>query len=192
MEKLLEFSRTLSAFARVERITWMPGTERKENDVEHSYHLAMMAWYLIESEGLDLDVSRVLKYALVHDLVEVHAGDTPVWSRNEEHHASKQEREAAAARQLQQEYPEFPELHTCIQEYEDLVNAESRFVYALDKLVPMILIQEDGGRSWKEEEVTLDMIREKKSSMIAVSPEVEPYFHMLLVVIEEAKVTAEY
>lgn len=190
-EKFLAFSRLLNSFARVERVIPMPETERLENDIEHSYHLALMAWYLIDSQKLDLDLSLVIKYALAHDLVEIHAGDTYVWDKDEEQHSSKREREAAAARRLQGEFPEFQELHAVIDEYERCGNRESRFVYALDKIVPMLLIQEDGGRLWRKMEVTLDMILKKKKPQVALSPEIEPYFNELVELIRKEKVTHE-
>lgn len=191
LEKLLAFSRTLSSFARINRVVSMPGTDRMENDMEHSYHLALMAWYLVNSQKLDLDLSLVLKYALAHDLVEIHAGDTYVWDKDEERHASKQEREAAAAQRLREEFLEFPDLHAAIDEYEKRENRESRFVYALDKMVPMILIREEGGSLWKKVGVTSEMQRARKAPMVALSPEVEPYFNELVERIRKEKLTAD-
>lgn len=191
LEKFLSFSRLLHAFARIERMATMPGTERRENDMEHSYHLALMAWYLVDSRKLDLDLSLVLRYALAHDLVEIHAGDTYVWSKDASHHASKHEREAAAAKQLQAAYPEFPDLHAAIGEYEKRESRESRFVYALDKLMPMLVIRESGGDLWKKEGVTSDMQRARKAPQVALSPEVEPYFNELVELIRKEGLTAE-
>jgi putative hydrolase of HD superfamily len=192
LEKFLSFSRLMNSFARIDRVIPMPGTTRLENDMEHSYHLALMAWYLIDSRKLDLDLSLVLKYALAHDLVELHAGDTYVWDKDETQHSTKREREALAAQRLQEEFPEFPDLHTAIEAYEKCESRESRFVYALDKIVPMILIQEDGGSLWKKMDVRLEMIIKKKTPQVGLSPEAEPYFNELIAIIREGKFTAEH
>lgn len=180
LERLLEFSKLLGAFQKVERALYVPGTDRRENDVEHSYHLAMTAWYLVSSEKLDLDLSLILKYALAHDLVEVHAGDTFVFSKDAAHLESKQERELAAAQRIEKEFPEFPDLHELIQGYEKRENREAKFVYALDKILPILINYEDKGRAWKEHGVTLEKIKGEKANKIALSPEVVPYFDALI------------
>lgn len=192
LEKLLSFSRLLNSFARIERTPPMPGTDRYENDMEHSYHLALMAWYLIDSQKLDLDLDLVLKYALVHDLVEIYAGDTYIYSTDKEYVASKKEREHEAALRFANEFPEFTGLYPAVEEYEKRENRESRFVYALDKLLPCILIREGGGKEWKKRKVTLDTILEHKTAKIALSPEVEPYFSELIELIRKEKITAEH
>jgi putative hydrolases of HD superfamily len=191
LEKFLSFSRLLNSFAHIERRIPMPGTERLENDMEHSYHLALMAWYLIDSQKLDLDIGLTIKYALAHDLVEIYAGDTWVWSKDTEEHASKRERETEAAKRLQENFSEFPDLHAIISEYEKHESREAKFVYALDKTVACILIREEGGSHWRTHHVTLDMIAEKKSPQVALSPEVEPYFNELIELIRKENITAE-
>ncbi|MEA2701315.1 MAG: hypothetical protein QOE22_24 [Candidatus Parcubacteria bacterium] len=190
-KKFLSFSRLLNAFARIERTPPMPGTKRYENDMEHSYHLALMAWYLIDSRKLDLDMNLVLKYALAHDLVEVYAGDTYIYSTDAEHVASKKEREHKAAGRLMDEFPEFRQLHSVIEEYEKRANRESRFVYALDKILPIVLIREDGGKEWRKRNVTLDTILKHKAAKVALSPEIEPYFNQLVELLRKEKITAE-
>lgn len=181
LSKLLAFSSLLTDFGKVERSTIrIPGLDRKENDVDHSYSLAMIAWYLIEANHLSLDTSLVLKYALVHDLVEVHAGDTYIYSEDESHLASKHERESAAADRLANDFPEFRELHDYIRAYEKRSDPESIFVYALDKLIPLFLIYKDDGRSWREHGVTLQMLVSHKQEKVALSPDVEPYFNDMI------------
>ncbi|HEY0010833.1 MAG TPA: HD domain-containing protein [Candidatus Paceibacterota bacterium] len=187
INSFLAFSRLVNDFANVERITYRPGSERHENDVEHSYHLALMAWYLINSQKLDLDLGTVLKYALAHDLIEVHAGDTFIYSTDKELLRSKPEREAKAADILKGSFPEFPAVHEAIQDYVLRESREARFVYALDKVLPCLLIREDGFRTWDEHGTTLDMIVGNKGPKVALSPEVEPYFHELIRIIREER-----
>lgn len=184
LPKVLAFSELLQTFQKVDRIVRVPGLpDRWENDVEHSYNLAMLAWYLVESEHMPLDATKVLKYAMLHDLVEVYAGDTYIYSKDEAHLASKHEREAEAATQLAQNFPEFPSMHSLIEEYEKREDPESRFVYALDKLQPVIHIYLDEGVTWKEMGVTLAMALENKIPKMKISPEVSACFDELVVLL---------
>lgn len=179
LSKLQDYVKLITEFGKVERVIYFPGTNRQENDQEHSYSLAMTAWYLIASNKLPLNVQKVLEYALVHDLVEVFAGDTYIYG-DSEHLSSKEEREAEAAKRLIEAHPEFQELHATIAEYMGHEDAESRFVYALDKVLPVLLIHSDGGRTWKEKKITLDMLISHKTSKVAVSPEIQAYFDELV------------
>ncbi len=176
LQKLLEFSKMLNELQAVERVIRVPGSERWENDVEHSYSLAMLAWYIIETEKLALDRGKVFQYALAHDLVEVYAGDTYLFSADKKFLASKPERERLAAERLAVEFPEVPEMHAAIRGYVTKEDPESRFVYALDKIEPLIKLYLDGGRTWKEKGVTLEMAYESKKDKVALSPEIKKYF----------------
>lgn len=180
LEALLSFSKLTADLGKIERALYAPGTDRRENDMEHSYHLAMMAWYVIDSEKLDLDLARVMRYALAHDLVEVYAGDTYFYTDDHELMASKPAREQAAAERLAKEFPEFPKLHEALEAYVRRDSRESRFVYALDKLLPVLRGIEDNGRQWHEQGVTLDMLTERKAGKVALSPEVQPYYDALV------------
>jgi putative hydrolase of HD superfamily len=177
---ILKLTRLLHDFQKITRMIWVRAENRRENDVEHSYDLAMLAWYLASSRKLDLDIDLLLKYALLHDLVEVYAGDTPIYSKDAGHLESKSQREKDAAERLRTELPEFDELHALIERYERREDKESRFIYALDKIEPMLAIYDDGGRSWQTDGVTLAMLIEHKKDKVAVSPEVEGYFNELI------------
>jgi putative hydrolase of HD superfamily len=183
LSKLLGFSKIINTFQGVERVVRVPETEKRENDVEHSYHLAMLAWYIADSNNLSLDKNLLLRYALVHDFVEVYAGDTYIYSKNKEDHDSKKEREESARLRLEKEFPEFKELHETIVIYEKQESPESRFVYVLDKLQPVFQIYLDGGRDWKKHEVTLSMLIEKKADKALLSIELLPYWEELLLIL---------
>lgn len=185
IEKLLSFTKILGELQAVERVIRVRGGDRWENDVEHSYSLAMLAWYILDTEKLPLDRDRVFRYALAHDLVEVYAGDTYLYSEDEELLASKPERERLAAKRLLAEFPEVPEMHAAISGYVTKEDAESRFVYALDKIEPMIKIYLDGGRTWKEKGITLDMAYKSKKDKVALSPEIQPYFDKLMALLKK-------
>jgi putative hydrolases of HD superfamily len=185
LKTLLEFAEMLNAFRRVERVVYVNGTDRMENDSEHSYHLAMFAWYIASSEKLSLDLDLILKYALVHDLVEVYAGDTYVFSEDKKHLDSKIGRENEALDRLKKEFPFCNEIFSLVEQYEKREDNESRFVYALDKLQPIIQIYLDQGRIWKEKNVTFQMFLEHKKDKIALSPEIQPYFDELTTLLKE-------
>jgi putative hydrolase of HD superfamily len=185
MESLFQFVKMLNAFRNVERVTYVNGENRQENDVEHSYHLAMIAWYLIEKENLPLNKDLVIQYALVHDLVEVYAGDTFFYTEDQALLDSKAEREQEALQKLKEEYPSFSGITEVLHRYEEKQDEESKFVYALDKIQPIINIYLDGGRTWKENDITLELLKEKKKEKVAVSPYVEKIFQELVAILEK-------
>ena len=185
LEKILEFSRLLNKFRLEKRVVRVNGEDRQENDVEHSYQLAMLTWFLIDSGKLKLDRDLAVSYALVHDLVEVYAGDTYIYTKDLKHKESKDEREADAAKRIASEFPEFGELHKLIENYEHREDPESRFVYALDKIQPIINIYLDGGHNWRERSVTLPMLVENKKDKVKLSPEVEKIYNELFAMLKD-------
>jgi len=189
LDKLLQFARTLNVFQSVERVIRVKDQDRWENDMEHSYHLAMLAWYIVDSEKLPLDREKIFRYALAHDLVEVYAGDTYIYSEDASFIESKPERERQAAERLALEFPEIPEIHAAIRGYVSKEDAESRFVYALDKIEPLVKMYLDGGRTWKEKDVTLDMVYDIKKNKVAISPEIQKYFDEFMILLRGEEAT---
>lgn len=189
LEKLLGFARMLNDLQAVERVIRVKDANRWENDMEHSYHLAMLAWYIIDSQKLSLNREKVFRYALAHDLVEVYAGDTYLFSEDQALLDSKPERERLAAERLAKEFSEVPEMHAAIRGYVEKADLESRFVYALDKIEPLIKLYLDGGRTWKEMNVTLEMAYESKKDKVALSPEIKAYFDEIMVLLRKEERT---
>lgn len=179
LSKLIDFIQFTNAFRKIERAIRVPGLERYENDAEHSYQLALTAWYVIATEKLSLDVSKVIAYALVHDLVETYAGDVPLHGRTEETIRMKKENEHAALERIRTEFSEFPDLTSCIEAYEGRTDEEAKFVYALDKLIPLIDVYIDDGRAWKELHVTFEAVRSNKEETTANSSVVYEYWKLL-------------
>lgn len=182
MEQLLRFTELVGKFREVRRKVVFSYRADAENDAEHSYQLALTAWYIVSAQKLDLDMDKVMKYALAHDLVEAYAGDTPaaVHKAYDAERETKEEREAAAAKQIADEFPEFAELHETIHAYEEKKDEESRFVYALDKILPILNICLDNGYSWKQNGVSVEDVVEYKSKQIADVPEIKKYFDLLV------------
>jgi len=179
---LIEFCELLVQFQETERHMLLPSGQREENDAEHSYMLAMTAWYVAAQAKLPLDIGRVIKYALAHDLIETYAGDTFIY--DEERVADKHQRERVAADILQRNYPDFGEMHELIARYEARADAEAKFVYALDKVIPVVLIYLGEGKSWQRDNITLAMLRHHKEDKVTESATVADLFTQLLELLE--------
>lgn len=187
LSNVLKTLALLHAFQKVERTVFVLGEDRCENDVEHSYMLAMIAWRIADAIAPYLAREKVLRYALVHDLVEVYAGDTYFYTTQENSAEEKVKRERAAFEQLRSEYADWPTMIGDIEAYELRVDEEARFVYALDKVMPILSIYLDGGRMWRQKGVTLDMLITKKQDKIALSPEISALFTELVALLESNK-----
>lgn len=176
---LLDFVDFTHEFREVIRVARSPHAERFENDSEHSYQLAMIAWYLIETDKLKLNRELCLMYALAHDLVEIYAGDTYVFDKNKKNHDSKKDRERKALDKIKKRFPKFKKLARIIHQYEQKRDEESKFIYALDKFMPPVQIYQENGKLWNEKSISLDMIIENKDHKIAVSMAVYKYWKEL-------------
>jgi 5'-deoxynucleotidase YfbR-like HD superfamily hydrolase len=180
VRRLLELQQLLLQFSQVQRVVHRKQDDAHipESDTEHSYNLALSAWYLA-TYFPELDRDAVIRYALVHDLVEVHAGDTYVYGE-QSHLDSKEAREAAALKQLAADWADFPDMIAEIEEYEKRTSPEARFVYALDKIMPIMQIYLSGGYTWKQEgDITPERLDGIKRNKVALSPQIKPYYDQL-------------
>lgn len=170
---------------RVYRFDQSPLPDRGHYDtsVEHSYLVTMMAWYIIDRDNLDLSKDLVLKYLLVHDIIETYADDTDFF--NTEEQATKSTREEQARRRLQKELPEFIDLHIYQEQYETQTTPESVFAHAADKLIDPVLIYMDHGRNWKDYNISLDQVLTKKTPHITPSPEIKKYWDELVILLKK-------
>ena len=157
----IEFVREIDKLKTVLRRTTLMDGSRSENSAEHSWHLALMALVLSEHSAEQVDLLRVLKMLLVHDLVEIDAGDT--FCYDEEAHLDKLEREQRAAERIFRLLPAdlSTELRELWDEFEDKVSAEARFATALDRLQPMLHNLSTGGGSWQEHGITRRRVEER-------------------------------
>lgn len=179
MDRLADLQQMIADFAKIHRVPPMGDTGRAENDVEHSYGLAMTCWYLQPKIAPELDLLKVLKYSLAHDIIELHAGDTFVFDAVKV--ASKDERERNALVQIRDDWPDFDEMTDHAEGYMNKADPEARFVKAVDKLLPVIMIELDAkpGDFWQRVNVSLAMERKNKVT-INVSDAVAPYYALLL------------
>jgi putative hydrolase of HD superfamily len=179
LERLVDFVHFTHAIRKIERAIEVHGGSRAENDQEHSFQLALVAWFLNEHDHLQLDTSRIIGLALVHDLLEVHAGDTYAYAKSDII-KSQTYREKQAVEKLKEDWPDFPSIHELIAEYEACATPEAKFVYSLDKLLPMLNNYTDTGRSWKNKGVKLEHVRAVKTGKADRSPFVADYFNNLM------------
>ncbi|MCL5784167.1 MAG: HD domain-containing protein [Patescibacteria group bacterium] len=183
---ILDFVQFTHKVQQVRRTIYVTGEDRDENDAEHSFQLAMLAWYIATSTDLKLDENKIIKYALAHDLVEVYAGDTYFYTTDKSLKDSKKKREKDAAKQIKKEFPEFGQMHQIINDYESLSDPEAKFIYALDKILPAINVFLDQGRSWQRDKVTYEMLR-TKDIKVAVSQETLTIWEEFIVLLEKNK-----
>lgn len=139
MKKIIPIIKLAADFANVMRVLrYREG--HLENDAEHSYQLAMACWSANHQYRLGLDDGKILKYALVHDLVELYAGDTDAFG-DKERLAAKKKNEERAFQQLRKEYGKFGEILEAIEAYNKKADLESHVVNVIDKLVAWANIQ---------------------------------------------------
>ncbi|HSX02200.1 MAG TPA: HD domain-containing protein [Candidatus Saccharimonadia bacterium] len=153
IEKLI--TQVLLPFYHVRRDIPLPiGERRLENDAEHSWSLAFLASCLAPQIDKGLDVGKVCQFAIVHDLVEVYAGDTAVHG-NADHIRTKAAREEAAAKKIATEFSHMPWITETIATYEQRDCNEAKFVYALDKYLPVFFDYLDKSRYFREKKMSL-------------------------------------
>lgn len=162
-KKILKFIEEIDKFKFVTRIIHMQKGDLMEDDAQHSWHLAMMVWLFSEQFEKKVNLNRAIKMALMHDLVEVYAGDT--FAYDTEGRKDKKIQEDKAAKKLFKILPKNlqEEMHQLWNEYEDRATPEAILVQTMDKIHPMIQIHLAKGKTWSEFKITGKMIKENKS-----------------------------
>lgn len=163
---LLELDKAKSVLRR----SYVTDGSRLENDAEHMWHLAMFVLVLAEHAGEPIDVAKVLKMVLIHDIVEIDAGDAFVY--DDAARVGKAALELAAAERLYGLLPpdQAEELRGLWDEFEAKETAEARFAGAVDRLQPLLLNLTTEGRSWKEHGVTADRVLDLNARIALGSP----------------------
>ena len=145
---------------QVYRQSFLMDSTRRENDVEHSWHIAMMAMLLREHAAVGIDLLRAIEMLLIHDIVEIEAGDTFVYDA--EANKGKLEREKKAADRLFNILPadQAAEIRGLWDEYEAQKTPEAKFAMAMDRLQPMLQNYFTQGKSWQAHGVTARQVLE--------------------------------
>jgi putative hydrolase of HD superfamily len=147
LERQLAFLREIDRLKSIERQSTILDRSRRENSAEHSWHLAMYAWVLAGSAGGTIDVARVVRMLLLHDIVEIDAGDNPMHGGGG---ATQAEDEARAAERIFGLLPDAQarEMRALWNEFEAGESDDARFAKALDRLQPLVVNVVTGGGTW--------------------------------------------
>jgi putative hydrolase of HD superfamily len=175
LEQQLAFSIELDKLKTILRRSQLMDASRNENSAEHSWHLATMAMLLTEYAAEPVNLTRVMKMLLVHDVVEIDAGDTFAYD-TAANLATQNERETRAADRLFGLLPpeQRDELRALWEEFEHRLTPESKYANALDRLQPLFQNYRSGGMSWKRHGVTREQVMERMQAVKIGMPQVWP------------------
>jgi 5'-deoxynucleotidase YfbR-like HD superfamily hydrolase len=176
----LEFISEIDKLKRILRMTRIMDGSRRENSAEHSWHIAVMAPLLAEYSPEPVNVERTMKMLLIHDVVEIDAGDT--FCFDEAAHHDKEEREVRAAERLFGLLPDDQgaELRALWDEFELGESVDARFAVALDRLSGTLCNYANGGGTWVEHDVSNDRILERQSPIERGAPELWPVIRAMV------------
>ena len=160
-EKQMAFILEADKEKNILRQTHLSGGGRQENDAEHAWHMAMMIYLLKEYANEPIDLAKTMMMALIHDIVEIDAGDT--YAYDETAMASQAERERLAADRIFGLLPDDQrdELRALFEEFEAGETAEAKFARTMDNLQPLMLNNSNNGGDWREHQVTKTQIMKR-------------------------------
>ena len=165
LKQQLDFILEIDKEKNILRQTHLSGHGRRENDAEHAWHMAIMAYLLKEYSNEPVDINKVMIMCLIHDIVEIDAGDT--YAYDTEGLKTQKAREDAAKERIFSLLPnaQKEELTALFDEFEESKTAESRFAHVMDNLQPLLLNNSNGGADWREHEVYASQVygRQQKS-----------------------------
>ena len=150
LRRQMDFALELDKEKNVFRQTHLSGHGRNENDAEHAWHMAIMAYLFREYSNEPVDITKVMLMCLIHDVVEIDAGDT--YAYDKEALATQKEREERAKERIFSLLPDDQkqELMSLFDEFEAYETPESRFAHAMDNFQPVLLNDSNGGTDWTE------------------------------------------
>lgn len=158
LKKQLDFALEIDKEKNIFRQTHLSGYGRNENDAEHAWHMAIMAYLLQEYSNEPVDITRVMLMCLIHDVVEIDAGDT--YAYDAEGLKTQKAREEAAKERIYSLLPEDQkkELAAIFDEFEESKTPESKFAHAMDNLQPLMLNNSNDGGDWREHGVSAKQV----------------------------------
>lgn len=161
LQQQMNFILEVDKLKKITRQTYLSDGSRKENDTEHSWHLALMCALLAEHAREKIDVLKTMKMVLIHDIVEIDAGDT--YAYDTAGNTTKREREVKAAERIFHLLPpdQAEEMRNLWEEFEEGQTPEAKFALTLDKVQPVMLNDASGGKSWREHEVRREQIMKR-------------------------------
>lgn len=167
LKNQLEFSLEIDKEKQVFRQTHLSGHGRNENDAEHAWHMAVMAYILKEYANEKIDIARTMIMCLIHDIVEIDAGDT--YAYDDEAKKTQTDREQKAKNRIFSILPDEQalEMKAIFDEFEVNETAEARFAHAMDNIHPILLNNSNSGSDWKEHSVSAEKVykRQEKTKL---------------------------
>lgn len=182
LKKQLDFALEIDKEKNIFRQTHLSGHGRNENDAEHAWHMAVMAYLLREYSNEEIDIAKVMLMCLIHDIVEIEAGDT--YAYDEQNKKTQKAREDAAKEKIYSLLPDDQKLELIglFDEFEAYQTAEAKFAHAMDNLQPLLLNNSNNGSDWKEHQVTSKQVYERQRKTKAGS---EQLFEVIDAVIQD-------
>ncbi len=178
--KQVDFIKEIDKLKYIQRKTKLFNSNRHENDAEHSWHLAMMTIVLAEHSDKPIDVLKVLKMVLIHDIVEIDAGDTFIYDTSKSHINTEQE--LIAAKRIFGLLPsaQAEEFIATWEEFEEGITDEAKFARSMDRFEPLLQNTSNNGGTWAEFNVGYQKVYEKKSAIKNGSASIWAYAENLL------------
>lgn len=163
LKQQMDFALEVDKEKNIYRQTHLSGHGRNENDAEHAWHMALMAYLLKEYSNEPVDIARVMIMCLIHDVVEIDAGDT--YAYDAQGLTTQKAREDAAKERIYSLLPpdQKEELQGIFDEFEENKTAESKFAHAMDNLQPLMLNNSNGGGDWQEHGVSAEQVYGRQS-----------------------------
>ncbi len=176
----IAFIKEIDKVKYIQRRTRLFNSDRHENDAEHSWHLAMMTIVLAQHANEPVDVLKVLKMVLIHDIVEIDAGDTFIYDTLKSHDNTDEERRAA-----QRIFGMLPEAQAAEfiatwEEFEAGITPEAKFARSMDRLEPLLQNVSNKGGTWREFDVAYSKVYEKKKKIADGSDALWAYASQLI------------
>lgn len=176
----IKFIKEIDKLKYIQRKTKLFNSDRNENDAEHSWHLAMMTIVLAEHADFAVDILKVLKMVLIHDIVEIDAGDTFIYDTVKNHSNTDEER--IAANRIFGMLPEAQanEFISIWEEFELGETNEAKFAKSMDRLEPLLQNTSNNGGTWAEFDVSYDQVYQKKKAIKEGSTSIWNYAENLI------------
>ncbi len=177
INKLLRFAAETDKMTAILRRTMLVDGSRRENDAEHSWHIALMCMLFKDFAPQGTDVSRAVQMCIVHDLIEIYAGDTFAYdvSGNQD----KAERESRAADKLFSQLPEnlAKDFRTLWEEFDAMETPDAKYAAAMDRLQPFLHNTLTEGHTWKEGKPSLGMVEKRVGVVKEIIPEISDWYN---------------
>lgn len=186
VDKILSFLKEIEDYKTIERHNIVPNLNRPESDAEHSWHLSLFLMLFNKDLPEDLDTEKMLKMSLIHDLIEIYAGDVFAFKENKE--PDRDQKELQAAKRLFSQLPSDLEeqLLDLFQEYEAGETEEARIVESFDKLQPILQNIAADGRGWEEYDVSYSEVDEYKRDKVRRNELLKDLYERLMDSAEES------